>query len=75
MPNLDGTGSQGKGAGRGAGRGTGRGLGRSTGNRPLGSSICTCPKCGHEMSHVRGVPCTKVKCPKCKTLMQGVNCA
>jgi len=64
MPNLDGTGPQ------GAGPRTGRGVG----NRPLGSSKCTCPKCGHEMSHVRGVPCTEVKCLKCKTPMKGVNC-
>ena len=70
MPNLDGTGPQGRGprTGRGIGRGAG------AGNRPLGSSICTCPKCGHEISHQRGIPCTKVKCPKCKTLMKGVNC-
>jgi uncharacterized protein len=74
MPNLDRTGPQGKGprTGRGLGLGAGRGLRAS--NRPLGSSICTCPKCGHEEPHKRGIPCTQVECPKCKTPMKGVNC-
>ena len=66
MPNLDRTGPQGRGPQ------TGRGMGVR--NRPLGSGKCTCPKCGHEESHKRGVPCTQVKCPKCKTPMKGANC-
>jgi len=66
MPNLDGTGPRGKGPR------TGRGVGVRS--RPLGSSVCTCPKCGHEEPHKRGVPCTQAKCPKCQTSMKGVNC-
>ena len=71
MPNLDGTGPMGRGARTGRGRGQARGR---VVNRPLGSSVCTCPKCGHEEPHKRGVPCSKVKCVKCGTLMKGVNC-
>ena len=70
MPNLDGTGPGGRGPR--TGRGFRRGIGVS--NRPLGSSICICPKCGHEESHKRGIPCTQVKCSKCETPMKGVNC-
>ena len=69
MPNLDGTGPLGKGpkTGRGRGRGVGKG-------QQLGSEKCTCPKCGNEEPHKRGIPCSKGKCPKCQTLMKGVNC-
>ncbi len=27
---------------------------------------CVCPQCGYSVSHERGVPCTTLKCPKCK---------
>ena len=74
----------GRGVGRGLGRGVrgfGRGLGRGIGaffgrgqGRPLGSDICTCPKCGYEESHKRATPCTQTNCPKCQTPMRGVNC-
>jgi hypothetical protein len=64
MPNRNRTGLQGRGSA------TGRGMR----NRPLGSNKCTCPKCGHEESHQRGIPCSKQKCPKCQTPMRGVNC-
>lgn len=52
--------------------GTGpRGMGPRIGRE---SNKCTCPKCGHEVAHKRGIPCSQVKCPKCKTPMKGVNC-
>jgi hypothetical protein len=44
------------------------------GNKPLGSIVCTCPKCGHEEAHQRSIPCANKKCPKCQTPMKGVNC-
>ena len=38
------------------------------------NSTCTCPSCGHQIDHERGVPCSKGSCPKCQTPMQGDNC-
>jgi len=74
MPGRDGTGNTGRGLGRGLGLGRGRGRGL-TGGGPLGSNVCTCPKCGYQMPHAqRGIPCTQIKCPKCKTLMKGEYC-
>lgn len=67
MPNLDGTGPLGKGPRTGR-----RGVGVS--RRPMGSGVCTCPKCGKETPHKRGVPCSQVSCPKCQALMRGINC-
>ena len=28
---------------------------------------CICSKCGYKIKHKRGVPCSTIKCPKCKT--------
>ncbi len=33
------------------------------------SGYCVCPKCGYELKHERGTPCTSLKCPKCNTLL------
>lgn len=74
MPGRDGTGNAGRGLGQGLGPGRGRGRGLA-GGKPLGSDICTCPKCGHQIPHTqRGVICTQIPCPKCKTLMKGEYC-
>ena len=34
---------------------------------PLGE--CVCPKCKHKVPHERGVPCYRMKCPKCGASM------
>jgi hypothetical protein len=65
MPNRDQTGPL------GMGPRTGR---RGGANRPLGSNVCTCPKCKHQETHRRATPCSNSICPKCGTAMQGVNC-
>lgn len=66
MPNRDGSGN---------GMRMGRGFNRRNSGGPLGSNFCTCPKCGHKEPHdQRGIPCTQIECPKCKTLMQGEFC-
>lgn len=48
------------------GRGGG-GRGRMGGPLAAGpSGICVCPKCGYKESQIRGVPCMKKVCPKCR---------
>jgi predicted DNA-binding protein (UPF0251 family) len=73
MPGGDGTGPRGQGpmTGRGMGRGQGRGMGMGAGRgRGYGGpATCKCSKCGKEISHVRGQPCVKQKCPKCGSMM------
>ncbi len=73
MPARDGTGPLGQGprTGRGFGRGGGMGQGRRGAG---GTTECECPKCGYKEPHVRGVPCTEKKCPKCETPMRGAFC-
>ena len=74
MPKQDGTGNVGRGLGSGLGQ-RGRERGLTAGGGPLGSNTCTCPKCGHQIPHTqRGVLCTTIPCPKCKTLMKGEHC-
>lgn len=72
MPRRDGTGNSG--IGRGQGFSPGSGQGRGAANTPLGSDVCTCPKCGHQEPHNRGIPCVDIKCPKCDTQMTGEFC-
>jgi hypothetical protein len=73
MPLRDGTGPTGQGPGTGGGQGSGRGGGRGRmgGNRP-GSGPggnCVCPSCGTVVAHQRGIPCSRVSCPKCGASM------
>jgi ribosomal protein L15 len=59
-------------SGRGNGGGQGMGGGRGRKGGPLAGGAggaCRCPNCGHTQPHERGVPCTQVQCPKCKTSM------
>jgi len=44
----------------------GRGFGRR-GLAPAG--FCVCPRCGHKTEKVPGIPCNRVMCKKCNTLM------
>jgi predicted Fe-Mo cluster-binding NifX family protein len=61
--NMNGPNQGGRGSGRGMGRRfVGAGRGRLA-QGPAGN--CVCPKCGHQESHQRGVPCLEMKCPKC----------
>lgn len=58
------------GRGQGGGQGLGGVRGRQGGPIAGGAvGTCLCPKCGHRQPHERGVPCTQVQCPKCKTSM------
>lgn len=45
-------------------RGEGQGVGGPR-QGDGGASKCVCPKCGTEIAHERGVPCSQSKCPKC----------
>jgi predicted Fe-Mo cluster-binding NifX family protein len=64
-----GGGGMGRGGGQGLGRG-GQGQGRMGGRLAAGpAGLCVCPQCGHQESHVRGVPCTQKQCPKCGVMM------
>jgi predicted Fe-Mo cluster-binding NifX family protein len=75
--NRGGGGGMGRGGGGGMGRGMGRGFGRGgQGQGRMGgrfaagpTGLCVCPQCGHQESHVRGVPCTQTQCPKCGMMM------
>ena len=62
---------KGTGGGRGGGsnRGGGRGPGRMGGTAAGPGGDCVCPACGYKESHVAGQPCSRKKCPTCKTTM------
>lgn len=68
MPNLDQRGPLGAGPRSGRGRGIGirKGLG--------GSKECTCTNCGYKVLHKRGIPCSTLNCPECKTPLKGIYC-
>ena len=34
------------------------------GNISLEATYCTCPTCGYQLYHDRGVPCYSIKCPE-----------
>lgn len=51
-------------------RGEGQGVGGPR-QGDAGATTCVCPKCGHELEHNRGIPCTEVKCPECGATMEG----
>ena len=36
---------------------------------PDGQAVCRCPRCGREILHVPGVPCSKNRCPDCHAPM------
>ncbi len=69
MPNLDGTGPI-----SGVKRGLGQGVRRNARNIQAEAGKCSCPKCGYEETHQRGIPCSQKKCPKCDTPLKGINC-
>ena len=51
-------------------RGEGQGVGGER-QGDGGAETCVCPKCGKEIEHERGEPCTKRKCPDCGATMVG----
>jgi predicted Fe-Mo cluster-binding NifX family protein len=60
------------GKGQGAGQGRNPRSGDVQGTGFSGSAgVCTCPKCGHQAPHERGVPCMNMKCPQCGEIMRG----
>jgi predicted Fe-Mo cluster-binding NifX family protein len=63
----------GRGQGMGSGGRKGQGgqrPGRRGGRMGAGTAgYCTCPQCGHQEAHQRGVPCVEQKCPQCGTAM------
>lgn len=33
------------------------------------TTYCTCPTCGYQVYHDRGLPCYNIKCPECGSRM------
>ncbi len=57
-------------------RGSGKNVGRNTTISGYGATVmaedadlCRCPQCGHEQTHVPGIPCSRQRCPNCQALM------
>lgn len=40
----------------------------AAGSGPKGE--CVCPKCGHTISHQKGIPCSSLKCAKCDVKLE-----
>jgi hypothetical protein len=36
-----------------------------------GTDYCVCPKCGYQIEHEKGTPCSDIECPKCGTPLEG----
>jgi hypothetical protein len=64
-----GLGPRGSGQGAGRGAGAGRGPGRLGGTALGPGGYCVCPACGTKVEHQRGIPCSKMTCPKCGSLL------
>jgi predicted Fe-Mo cluster-binding NifX family protein len=64
-------GRQGQGGQGQTGQGQGgKGSGRRANPTPgSNAGTCVCPKCGHQESHERGIPCYQKQCPTCGTGM------
>ncbi|HAS83619.1 MAG TPA: hypothetical protein DCS43_13355 [Verrucomicrobia bacterium] len=69
MPRGDGSGPASAGARPGRGTGMGAGRGRMGGFGLGAVGACVCPKCGRQVAHQRGGPCTQLTCPDCGTTM------
>lgn len=69
MPGGDGTGPMGQGPIGGGNVGRGIRRGRMGGFAAGTGGMCVCPKCGTQMPHQTGNPCTSVSCPQCGTKM------
>jgi hypothetical protein len=47
----------------------GRGRHRQAAAGPGGVCVCVNPECRHKEPHQRGLPCYKMRCPKCGSPM------
>ncbi|NLJ28123.1 NifB/NifX family molybdenum-iron cluster-binding protein [Desulforhabdus amnigena] len=68
MPGRKGPGGRCEGQGRGRREGGRYGMERNIQGGGKNFDIqdfCICPKCGTEVLHQRGIPCTQIRCPEC----------
>ncbi len=49
----------------------GRGMGGPPPQAGGPPAKCVCPQCGYEAVKKRGLPCRRMKCPKCGTPLVG----